>query len=162
MRRTLAIVAAALAGLGLLAGCTTQEFHIERFVDGPPDKVWAVLADTSAYPDWNPVFVAVDGPYVEGETVTNSVREPDGRIVEIDASVDRVAPGEELRQSGGVPGFLTFDHRWLLVAENGGTKITQHEVDRGLGLWFWDSSWIEPAYASVSEALIARVLGTDG
>lgn len=31
--------------------------------------------------------------------------------------------------------------------------MIQHEVDRGIGPWFWNSDWIEPAYTATSEAL---------
>lgn len=67
-----------------------------------------------------------------------------------------MTPEKELRQKGGVPGILTFDHRWLLEPVPGGTRVTQYEVDRGIGLWFWDSSWIEPAYSKVNNALKIR------
>lgn len=149
-----AICLVALAG----AACTSKTFHVETVVPASPDEVWSVLADTKSYPEWNPVFVAVEGDYVENGTVINSVRFPDGQINQIEGSVDRVSPGKELRQSGGVPGMLTYDHQWLLEPVVGGTKVVQHEVDRGLYLWFWDSSWIEPAYLSVNEALKERVL----
>ena len=40
-----------------------------------------------------------------------------------------------------------------------GSLVVQHEIDRGIYLLFWDSSWIEPAYRRASEALRARVVG---
>ena len=106
------------------------------------------MVDTPAYPQWNPVFVEVDGPYVVGKTVLNRVREPSGAILEMTATVETLLPGAELYQSGGVPGILTFNHRWLLEPADDGTKVIQHEVDRGIGLWFWNSDWIEPDSAA--------------
>ena len=41
---------------------------------------------------------------------------------------------------------------------DGGTRVTQHEEYRGIGVWFWDESWVEPAYAGVNEALGKRVI----
>eukprot|EP00439_Symbiodinium_sp_Y106_P089739 s1_g2275.t1 len=117
--------------------------------------------DTRSYPDWNPVFVQIDGEYVEGGRVTSHVVFPGGAVQSMDVSVDTVIAGRELRQSGGLPGVITFDHRWLLEPVEGGTKVIQHEVDRGLYLWFWDSSWILPAYQSVSDALKMRVDGIE-
>ena len=145
-----AIVAAA-------AVLTKKTFHVETVVAAPPEAVWAVLTDTRRYSDWNPVFVAVDGAYAEGQTVTNTVRFPDGSDVEMAATVKTVSDREELRQTGGIPGFLTFDHQWLLEPVEGGTRVVQHEVDRGLWLWFWNSDWIEPAYSDVLDALAKRV-----
>ena len=146
----IAIVAAA-------AIFTKKTFHVETVVAASPEAVWAVLIDSTRYAEWNPVFVAVDGDYVEGATVTNTVRFPDGSDVEMAATVETLSDRKELRQTGGIPGFLTFDHRWLLVPEDGGTRVVKHEVDRGLWLWFWNSDWIEPAYERVLEALAERV-----
>ena len=40
---------------------------------------------------------------------------------------------------------------------DGGTRVVQHEEYRGLGVWFWDASWVEPAYSKANEALRDRV-----
>ncbi len=137
---------------------TRKSFLVEIWIPAPPEAVWAVLVDTPSYPQWNPVFVEVDGAYVAGKTVVNRVREPGGAILEMTATVETLVPNSQLRQSGGVPGIVTFDHRWLLEPADDGTKVTQHEIDRGIGLWFWDSDWIEPAYTATSKALSERVL----
>ncbi len=139
------------------AALARKTFHAELVIPTPPEAVWAVLMDTENYPDWNPVFVAVKGRYSEGATVTNSVRFPDGSTVDMKATVRTLTEGREIRQYGGVPGFLTFDHRWILEPAEGGTRVVQHEVDRGLWLWFWNSEWIEPAYLNTIEALSDRV-----
>ena len=147
-----------LVAIAAAASFATQKtFHVEIDIPASPDAVWAVLADTEAYPQWNPVFVEVEGAYAEGETVLNRVRDPGGAILEITALVETFRPGVELRQSGGIPGILTFDHRWLLEPMDGGTRVVQHEVDRGIGLWFVDTDWIEPAYSAANEALAQRV-----
>ncbi len=135
---------------------TKKTFHVEVFIPAPPEDVWAVLMNTEAYPDWNPVFVAVDGAYTEGEKVTSSVRFPDGSITEMTATVKTLAEGRELRQYLGIPGILTADHQWILEPVEGGTRVTQHEIDRGIYLWFWNSDWVEPAYQKVSDALATR------
>ncbi|MBO9451815.1 SRPBCC family protein [Tropicibacter sp. R16_0] len=136
---------------------TRKTFHVEQVVEATPDEVWAVLMETSAYSDWNPVFVKVDGTYEDGVQVVNHVVDPDGKILEMTATVKTLSPRRQLRQTGGIPGIITFDHQWLLESVEVGTKVTQHEVDRGIYLWFWDSSWIEPAYASVNDALADRL-----
>ena len=155
----LGLVALAVAGMAVLGKKT---FHVEQEIAAPPSVVWAVLMDGAAYRDWNPVFVDVRGAYREGAEVTNFVRQPNGEVLEIAATVSRLVPERELRQAGGIPGLLTFDHQWLLEPIDGGTKVIQHEVDRGFWLWFWDSSWIVPAYTEASEALRNRVTQSQG
>jgi hypothetical protein len=148
----LIIIAAVLA----LAGKDT--FHVEIEIPAPPKKVWNVLMDTAAYPDWNPVFVKVDGEYQAGGKVKNTVQPPTGDPLLIDAKVLTLEPNRELRQAGGMTGLLTFDHQWLLEPIDGGTRVIQHEVDKGLFMWFWNSDWIIPAYTRTSEALREAVL----
>lgn len=157
IRRILTWVVAPLAVLGAASACTTREFHAEAVIPAPREEVWEVLTDTAAYPQWNPVFVKINGAYAEGATVRNSVMFPDGNPVDMEARVTTFAPNRELRQTGGIPLVLTFDHRWLLEPVDGGTRVVQHEIDRGFYLWFWDSSWVEPAYATVMEALSEKI-----
>lgn len=143
----------------LLAGAmlTRKTFHVETVIPASPEEVWAVLMDTENYPEWNPVFVAVEGEYSLGATVKNSVRFPDGATVDMSATIRTFEEARELRQFGGTWGLMTFDHQWLLQPIEGGTRVIQHEVDRGLVLWFWNADWIEPAYQSVLDALSQRV-----
>lgn len=159
-RRLLIWIAAPLALLGTVSACTTKEFRAEAVIEAPPERVWAVLTDTAAYSEWNPVFVKVQGGYAEGATVKNSVMFPDGQAVDMDARVEAFIPSRELRQSGGIPLVLTFDHRWILEPIDGGTRVIQHEIDRGIYLWFWNSEWVEPAYQRTVQALKQRVLDT--
>ena len=146
-----------LVSLAAVALLTQKTFRVETVVPAPPEAVWAVLMDTNGYPEWNPIFVAVDGSYAEGAKVTQTVRFPDGRDVVMTATIKALVAEREIRQSGGMPGVLTFDHQWLLEPVEGGTRVVQHEVDRGIGLWFWNSDWIEPAYSDVLDALAQRV-----
>jgi hypothetical protein len=141
-----------------LAVAGRQAFYVETVIPAPPSAVWAVLVDTGSYGEWNPVFVSVDGAYEKGRTIVNDVAFPDGSIVAMEATILSVVPERSLRQRGGTPGLQTFDHQWILEPVEGGTRIIQKQMDAGLYVWFRDSSWIEPAYTSVNEALGPRVL----
>ena len=137
---------------------TSKTFEAEITIAAPPEKIWAVLMDTGAYPDWNPTFVEVSGPYLVGTKISSRVRKPDGAFVEMRPIVKALVPNRELRQGGGLPGVLTYNHRWILQPVEGGTLVRQIDVDRGGFLWFWDSTWVEPAYRMANEALAQRVL----
>lgn len=152
-------------GLALLATVILtftgeKTFHVEIVIPAPPERVWAVLTDARGYAEWNPVFSHVEGEFRQGATVHTTVREPGKPEVVLAAEVVRLVPERELNQFGGIQGFITFDHRWRLEPVEGGTKVMQHEVDRGLWVWFWDSDWVEPAYLRASEALREQVLKT--
>jgi len=137
---------------------TSKTFEAEITIAAPPEKIWAVLMDTGAYPDWNPTFVEVSGPYLVGTKISSRVRKPDGAFVAMRPTVKALMPKRELRQGGGLPGVLTYNHSWILQPVEGGTLVRQIDVDRGGFLWFWDSSWVEPAYRMANEALAQRVL----
>ena len=158
---TIRILKMSLASLGLLlvaSFLTTKTFRAEITIAAPPEKVWAVLMDTQSYPDWNPTFVAVSPPYALGAKISSRVVKPDGAFIDMTPTVTALVTDRELRQSGGLPGVLTYNHAWLLAPVNGGRHVRQIDVDRGGFLWFWDSSWVEPAYQRANEALAARVL----
>ncbi len=148
----------AVLAVAVLALTGKKTFHVEITIPAPPEVVWSVLTDADGYASWNPVFVNVDGEFREGTEVKTTVREPGKPDIVITSRVLKVSPSEELNQFGGIRGFITFDHQWLLEPIEGGTKVIQHEVDRGFYVWFWDSDWVEPAYLQASEALRARVL----
>lgn len=152
-------IALALVGILVVAALfTSKTFEAEIIIAAPPEKVWAVLMDTDSYPDWNPTFVAVSPPYALGKKISSRVMKPDGAFIDMTPTVTALVANRELRQSGGLPGVLTYHHAWLLEPVNGGTRVRQVDIDRGGFLWFWDSSWVEPAYGRANEALAARVL----
>ena len=115
------------------------------------------MTDAPRYEAWNPVLVRVEGEYREGAELTNLVREPSGKESVMQSTVVKMTVERELNQFGGIRGLLTFDHQWLLEPIDGGTRVVQHEEYRGLGVWFWDASWVEPAYRKANEALRERV-----
>lgn len=157
MVKWIVLLLAGVAGLVALFIASRTVMHTEIVINAPPEKVWEVLTAVDQYPEWNPVFVKVDGVLAEGAQVTNHVVEPGKDPVEMKSSVLAMVPAKELRQSGGIPGVITFDHKYTLQAEGAATRVIQHEIDQGLYMYFWDSAWVEPAYAQVNQALKERV-----
>lgn len=150
-------IAFAVVAVAILSFTGRKEYIAQTEIAASPETVWSVLTDTASYGEWNPVFVRVDGDYEAGASVTNHVQPPVGDLMEIENEVVEVEANRKLRQTGGVPGIITFDHTWTLEPVEGGTRITQREVDRGAYVWFWDGSWVQPAYERVNEALVERV-----
>lgn len=144
--------------IGAAAIFSNKTYRVERTISATPEAVWAVLMDTAAYGEWNPVFVKVEGSYAAGGTVLNTFKDPSGKLFDVTNKVEALEPNRLLRQKGGFTGMLTFDHQWLLEPVEDGTKVTQYEIDRGLFVWFWDDSWIIPKYTEVLEALDIEVM----
>ena len=144
--------------IGAAAIFSNKTYRVERTISATPEAVWAVLMDTAAYGEWNPVFVKVEGSYAAGGTVLNTFKDPSGKLFDVTNKVEALEPNRLLRQKGGFTGMLTFDHQWLLEPVEDGTKVTQYEIDRGLYVWFWDDSWIVPKYTEVLQALDREVM----
>lgn len=147
-------IGVSLMALGLF-GCATV--HTEIVIPAVPADVWAVLSDGSGYKDWNPVLVPLEGEFEQGNVLRYEMTDVEGKKSEVKAEVIEIVEQQKLNQYGGVWGVLTFDHTWMLEPLDGGTKVTQHEEYRGVGVIFWDYSWVEPAYAKANEALKQRV-----
>lgn len=143
--------------IGAAAIFSNKTYRVERIISATPEEIWAVLMDTAAYGEWNPVFVKVEGSYAAGGSVLNTFKDPSGKLFDVTNKVEALEPNRLLRQKGGLTGVLTFDHQWLLEPAEGGTKVTQYEIDRGIYVWFWDDSWIVPKYTEVLQALEREV-----
>ena len=126
-------------------------------IAAPPSRVWAVLADTAAYPQWSP-HMRLAGTLVPGRVIEHV--EIDGR----DRTVFRprllaVRPDRELRWRGrlGVPGLLDAEHDFLLRPVGGGSVVTQGEHLRGVVLWFLDTDALRERFDEMNAALKRRV-----
>ena len=147
------------AGVAVLLGAITKKiFHVEIEIAAPPEAVWDVLTDTEHYQEWNPTQVEIRGTHALGSKLVAVFDAPEVTPFEVELVVSEMEAPHLLRQRGGVPAIITFDHRWTVTPTEHGSLVVQHEVDRGIYLLFWDSSWIEPAYKRASEALRDRVL----
>ena len=143
--------------LALLSLTGRHTVHAEIIIPADPEKVWSVLIDASEYKEWNPVIVPLKGDFRQGGEITYQVTEPNGKQYQTQTKVIEVIRARKLNQSGGIPGFLTFDHTWLMEPVKGGTKVIQREEYRGIWLWFWDAGWLEPAYQKANAALKKKV-----
>ena len=148
------VIIAALIALALLS---RKSVYTELLIPSTEDRVWSVLMNEAGYEDWNPVLVPLNGELTLGATVRYLWKQPSGDI-EINSKVVDLVENQRLHQRGGTPGVLTFDHTYTLTPQDSGVLVTQSEVYRGIGVWFWDAKQMKPAYQSVNEALAKRVI----
>ena len=99
-----------------------------------PERVWAVLADLSAYPEWNPFIRSARGELAEGARLTLRLVPEGGRAMTFRPTVLAARPGELLRWIGRliVPGVFDGTHQFALEDLGGCTRLTQSETFRGL------------------------------
>jgi hypothetical protein len=111
--------------------------HIRTEIDiaAPADRVWDVLHDVAAYPEWNPFIPEVSGAIEEGARLTVRLQPPQGKEMRFRPRVLEVAPGHALRWLGrlGVPGLFDGEHRFLIEqAGPNQTRFVQEERFSGL------------------------------
>ncbi|WP_414657115.1 SRPBCC family protein [Deinococcus sp. VB343] len=155
-----------LGGLVLLAlwWATRQsrDVEAETVIDASPERVWRVMADTAAYPEWNPVIVRLTGELRAGETVEFVNRGLDGQTMTFRPRILKAEAGRELRWLGHlwVPGLFDGEHYFVLSALPGGKTRLQHgEHFRGVlvpAVSGWLDRAIRPNYARLNAALKER------
>lgn len=69
---------------------SNRGYSVQRDISAPPDRVWALLADSETWVDWNPTVTRIEGPIRAGGTVelvstVNPKRTFKLRVTEIDA-----------------------------------------------------------------------------
>lgn len=139
-----------------------KTFYAEIIIPAAPDDVWRVLMDGEGYRDWHPLLVPIEGRFAEKAKVTYQMSQQNGKQSEFVTTIVRLSPSKHLRQYAGVPLIITADHEYRLEPVPEGTRVIQYEVDNGFGMFFWDSSWVQPAYQKVNVALKNRVLELQG
>ena len=81
-----------------------------------PDKVWQVLLDFEAYPQWNPFLVSVKGEARVGTYLDNTIRNGQRKDMRFQPEVLRVEAGREFRWKGKlfVKGLFDGEHYFKL------------------------------------------------
>lgn len=124
---------------GLLSGCSSIAIRTAVEIDVPREKVYAILADLEAYPEWNPYHRAVEGKFEEGADLTIHVLRPDGKQVEVPPHMMRIVENEEITWGGGIRGIFYGEHSFLLESATADTTLLRHNEDfSGMAIGFAD------------------------
>lgn len=134
-----------------------KSVHSEIVIPASTEQVWSVLMDSDNYAQWNQVLELLEGHLQEGSKVTYRFHQDEDNAYEITSTVKRRIENKLLNQTGGMPGILTFDHRYILESVAAGTKVTIHEDYRGIGVSFWNPEVVEAAYIRLNQSLKDRV-----
>ena len=154
------IVAVVIVVAVLLAALLPRKsVHAELVIKVAPSVVWNELMDGSSYGDWNPIFTRVDGLFEEGAKMALNMTTSDGGSTDIEVVVREMIPNEKLHQAAGIPGVLTANHQWLIEESTQGTRVTQHEEYRGVGVLIYDPAYVQDLYQQALENLKKRLEG---
>src|SRR5690242_744195 len=97
-----------------------RTLHTEIEISAPPERVWAVLTDFGAYPEWNPFIRSIEGEATAGSRLRVRIEPPGSRGMTFRPTVQAVDANRELRWLGRlfVRGLFDGEHR-LVVEERG-------------------------------------------
>ena len=113
------------------------EHHIETDVEieAAPARVWAVLTNFAAMPNWNPFIRSISGDLTPGGRLAVHIVPPGKSGMRFKPTVITVEPERELRWLGCLvmPGLFDGEHYFLLApVGEGRTRLTHGEKFTGL------------------------------
>lgn len=106
----------------------------EISIPAPRERVWSVLADFAAYPQWSPTILRIDGELKVGARLTVRIVGPGGRAVTARPAVVAVEAGRLLRWDAVLlhPRVLSGMHEFRLLDDAaGGTRVVHSDTYTG-------------------------------
>jgi hypothetical protein len=87
-------------------------------IDAPPSRVWSVLTDFTAFPDWNPFVLHIEGEPRTGERLRVTIHPPGGRQMTFTPTVLAAETTQELRWLGHflLPGLFDGEHYFKVLS----------------------------------------------
>ena len=113
------------------------ELQTETDIDAPVERVWQVLMDFDAYPEWNPFIRSIHGNPEVGSRLEVEIGASGTRPMRFRPTVMAVVPGREFRWLGhlGIRGLFDGEHIFELKSLNSrSTRFVQRERFRGIFL----------------------------
>ena len=98
------------------------------------ERVWEIVTDFDAYPEWNPFMRRISGPLEPGGRLEVRIEPPGSRALTFRPRILAVEPNRELRWLGRflLPRLADGEHQ-LLIEPSGGNRVhfVQRERFRG-------------------------------
>lgn len=137
-----------------------MQLRTEIDIAASPEKIWEVLTDFPAYPQWNPFIVSIAGEPTVGKRLNVVLSPPQQSEMRFKPEVLRADPGKEFRWRG------VFGFRWLLTGEHffrleqrdaGHTRFVHGEDFSGWGVRFVPMTNTTRGFVFMNQALKKRV-----
>ncbi len=108
-----------------------KEYSAATTIKASPEKIWEILTNAPAYPEWDPVADRIEGRIAPGETIKAYTKLSPGRA--FPAKVTVFEPGRKMVWSGGMPlGLFKGERTFTLTPDgSGSTRFTLREVFSG-------------------------------
>jgi hypothetical protein len=131
------------------------------------DTVWSILMDFSAYPEWNPFIVQIEGVPEIGERLGARLRPPGGRAMTFKPRVTEREDGRFFQWLGSVGFRGIFDgrHSFRVTPTEHGVRFEQSEQFTGILsplLFRIYGERTEEGFRAMNEALRERAEAASG
>lgn len=108
-----------------------KKFETTIEIKAAPDKVWSILTNAEAYPNWNSTVEKVDGQIALGQKVTVYAKATPGRAFPL--KVSEFEPSKKMVWSGGMPlGLFTGTRTYTLTPKGSSVVFNMREEFNGL------------------------------
>ncbi|HZN19328.1 MAG TPA: SRPBCC domain-containing protein [Micromonosporaceae bacterium] len=140
----------------------SKQLRTEVEIQASPERVWQVLTDFAAYPQWNPFLVRASGGLAPGERLTIRMQPVGGRAMTFRPTVREAVPQQRLRWLGHllVPGIFDGEHSFTIEQLGAGrVRLVQEEDFRGVLVPFLGrflDRRTRPAFEQMNQALKRR------
>lgn len=134
-----------------------RAYEAAGVIDAAPERVWQVLTDTAAWPDWDSGVTRVDGRLALGEKLSITVEANPGRVFPV--KVVTLAEPERIVFRGGMPlGLFTGERTYTLQSEGTATRFTMREQYTGplAAMIFKSIPDLGPAFQQFADGLKRR------
>ena len=144
-----------------------KELHSQIEIAAPAERVWQVLTDFTAYPEWNPFIRRVNGRPEVDEQLVVRMRPSGTKGMTFRPIVMKVEPNRQLRWLGHllVPGLFDGEHIFEIEElDRDRVLFIQREVFKGLLVPLFARSLdrnTKRGFEEMNRALRERVETTD-
>ena len=111
-----------------------KEISSEIEINASPERVWQVLTDFSALPDWNPFIRTAEGNLRAGDRLKVYIKASKGMGMSFKPTILRAEPNRELRWIGRLlmPGLMDGEHSFIIEPLEGNhVRFVQSESFTG-------------------------------
>ncbi|MCO6484670.1 MAG: SRPBCC domain-containing protein [Saprospiraceae bacterium] len=100
-------------------------------IAAPPQKVWEVLTNVTAYPEWNPFIRRLEGKLAPGTRLDVEIHPPGGSAMRFRPVVLEATMPVVLKWKGKllIKGLFDGEHAFRLAPDAGGGTIFHHEEE---------------------------------
>ena len=134
-----------------------RSYEASSLIDATPEKVWSVLTDAAAWPDWDSGVTKVDGRLALGEKIAVTVEANPGRSFPV--KVTQLSAPARMVFVGGMPaGLFTGTRTYTLAQDGNATRFTMREEYTGLmaGMFFRSIPDLGPSFRQFADGLKHR------